>query len=74
MFADGSHEWGLDGSGDYGRVAIEESDVSTSSRGGLCILNCPRAASNVHVTLALHTVIVVYGVLCAKWSMLVEFW
>jgi len=31
-FVDGIHEWGREGSGDCGRVALEKSDVSKSSR------------------------------------------
>ena len=43
-FVDGSHEWGREGSGDCGRVVVEESGVSKSSRhdakrrSGLCFL------------------------------------
>ena len=46
-YADGSHEWRREGSCDCGRVAIEESGVSKSSRHGAYYLVCEHRLSKI---------------------------
>jgi len=44
VYIDGSHEWGRDGSGDCGRVAIEESGASKSASLSCLHVDCLHVA------------------------------